>query len=268
MHVLKALFTRKGIGGVAVAAAGAAVMLFGSAGIASADVTQVQSIPVAQQCTGDGQVCAPVFTTSVQTSGTLRVNFTASNKHCSDIRVRIFTDPSSYYTAGPLGPGQSTGWFLLGPVPAGIALVNIEAEGIVGGCNSGQLSSWGGTLRVETSVATSRSYHALSVNNCYNQGGQMCFPAQLFPVTTGGVLRARFTAAPTHCSSIRVHLLVDGAEKTVTEFLPAGQGTAMIDLGPVTAGYHVLGVRAEGTVGGCNSGQLRSWGGELEIEFS
>jgi hypothetical protein len=79
----------------------------------------------------------------------------------------------------------------------------------------------------------------------------------------------------THCSSLRVHLFVDGTLKVTTGFLgwPGAPSpfaelpldTGLVDLGPVSPGAHLISVQAEGQVSGCNFGQPSSWGGSLKV---
>ena len=45
----------------------------------------------------------------------------------------------------------------------------------------------------------------------------------------------------------------------------ANVSTGLEDLGPVSAGTHVLGLKAEGQVGGCNVGVLGSWAGTAQV---
>jgi len=95
--------------------------------------------------------------------------------------------------------------------------------------------------------------------------GQLCTPIFTTPVTTGGLLQVSYTASVGHCSNVAAHFLVDGVELAVTPFLTPGQTSATFTLSPVSAGTHTLGVQAEGTVGGCNSGALANWGGSVQI---
>jgi hypothetical protein len=78
-------------------------------------------------------------------------------------------------------------------------------------------------------------------------------------------LRANYTAAASHCSQVRMRFYVDGVERAVSGLLSASQATGFVDLGPVTPGAHVLTLRAEGVVGGCNTGRLVSWGGSVDV---
>jgi hypothetical protein len=55
--------------------------------------------------------------------------------------------------SGFLTAGQSSGFFDVGPVTSGAHTIVLQAEGRVGGCNTGQLQGWGGTSMVTVSVA-------------------------------------------------------------------------------------------------------------------
>lgn len=108
--------------------------------------------------------------------------------------------------------------------------------------------------------------------------GELCDPPFSVSVETGSVLQVQYFVRPTHCASVRVGLLVDGTLKATSDFLgwpgaPApfsdlALDTGLVDLGPVSAGAHVVGVQAEGQVGGCNFGQLDNWGGSLRVVTS
>ena len=105
--------------------------------------------------------------------------------------------------------------------------------------------------------------------------GELCDPPFVVSVETGSVLQAQYFVRPTHCASVRVGFLVDGALKATSDFLgwpgaPApfsdlALDTDLVDLGPVSPGAHVVGVQAEAQVGGCNFGQLDNWGGSLRV---
>jgi hypothetical protein len=44
-----------------------------------------------------------------------------------------------------------------------------------------------------------------------------------------------------------------------------GAITAFVSLGFISPGTHVVGVQAEGEVGGCNIGNLVSWAGKVRL---
>jgi hypothetical protein len=88
-------------------------------------------------------------------------------------------------------------------------------------------------------------------------------------ITTGGVLQAQYISSGAGaCSSIRIHWLVDGTEVAVTGFVAPAGSSGFSNLGPVSAGPHVLGLQAEGQVGGCNTGTLGSWDGTAQATTS
>ena len=82
---------------------------------------------------------------------------------------------------------------------------------------------------------------------------------------TLGVLQVEYTAAPTHCSDVRMHFLIDGVERALSPFLVAGQSSGFFNVGPVSAGPHTVVLQAEGRVGGCNTGVLVGWGGTARV---
>jgi hypothetical protein len=102
-------------------------------------------------CTSGGQLCSPSFTTAVNLSqtGPITINYTASPEHCSNIQVLVSLDGTLVTTSAFLMPGQSTGPILLtSTASAGSHTIGLQAQGEVGGCNEGVLSSWTGTLTI------------------------------------------------------------------------------------------------------------------------
>ena len=105
--------------------------------------------------------------------------------------------------------------------------------------------------------------------------GQLCDPPLSVSGEIGSVLQAQYFVRSTHCSSLRVHLFVDGTLKVTTGFLgwvgapsPFAElplDTGLVDLGPVSPGAHLISVQAEGQVSGCNVGKPLSWGGSLKV---
>ena len=118
----------------------------------------VTEFAVSVACTSSGQLCTPLFRVVINTQDTLRANFLVSEGNCSSTRVHFLVDSSLVSTSEWLGyPGDpdgrpmETGVVDLGPVQAGTYEVAIQSEGQSGGCNSGELFGWGGTLLVITS---------------------------------------------------------------------------------------------------------------------
>jgi hypothetical protein len=115
-------------------------------------------------CTSVGQFCLPAAAFSLETESVLKAEYLVS-AHCSSVSVSFFVDGTLRHTSGFLGwPGAtggfaslplSTGLLDFGPVSAGVHQLEIQAEGQIGGCNTGGLASWGGTLRtIVSSVQT------------------------------------------------------------------------------------------------------------------
>ena len=117
-------------------------------------------------------------------------------------------------------------------------------------------------LAVSASAETTTS-HAVGAE-CTG-GGQLCNNVATITITTTGLLQSDFTAGPYHCSSVRIHYLVDETEVAVTGFVGASVNTGVVNLGPVSAGTHSLGLQAEGQEGGCNSGFVGSWAGTAQV---
>jgi hypothetical protein len=100
--------------------------------------------------------------------------------------------------------------------------------------------------------------------------GQVCSPAQ--PLTfhlprKGSLTSVAYTTAATHCSAIRLSVLLKGDTVAKLPRLDAGDATATVkpDVG-LKKGSTTLGFRAKGFTGGCNAGQLGSWGGKVTIK--
>lgn len=106
----------------------------------------IPSIP----CTSTNEFCTNTFDRTVQTTGLLKVRYTAPATHCSDIRIHVFLDGQENAATERLKPGDASNWLDLGAVSSGAHLVQCEAEGFVGGCNAGTFSSWAGQLEIIT----------------------------------------------------------------------------------------------------------------------
>ena len=106
------------------------------------------------------------------------------------------------------------------------------------------------------------------VSGTCSGGVQLCDNIPTLGVTTTGLLQAQFVGASTLCSNVRIHFLVDGNEVAVTPFVGASGISGVFNLGPVTSGSHILGLLAEGQLGGCNTGALASWGGTVQVTTS
>jgi hypothetical protein len=124
-------------------------------------------------------------------------------------------------------------------------------------------------LVVASAGFIANSASAASVSAVCSGGGQLCNQIATFKINTPGVvLKAKFTPGPLTCSDFRIHLLVDGTEVGVSDFVGPKQNTGTFSLGFVSPGVHTIGVQAEGEVGGCNVGNLLSWSGTLKLRKS
>jgi hypothetical protein len=111
-------------------------------------------------------------------------------------------------------------------------------------------------------------YGPFGVNSGNASGVQLSVNAYSIDVLTTGVLEAEYTASPGHCSNLFVHFYVDGNDIAHSAILHPGESTGFVDLGPVSAGDHLLELRAEGVISGCNHGTLESWAGTAKVTTS
>ena len=130
--------------------ASAALLLVATAVSPAYAATTTTSHSISVLCTGGGQVCDPPFTVTATTAGVLQAEYVTPG-HCSDMRVTFAVDSVVQYTSPFLGAFASTGVVDLGPVTPGTHTVSVQAEGTTGGCNTGSLAAWEGTLLVTTS---------------------------------------------------------------------------------------------------------------------
>jgi hypothetical protein len=139
------------LAGLAAVAISSAVL---AGGIAAAELSKTYDVGVAEckHATSD-LLCDQVSTVDVQTEGVLRVQFTAAATHCAPVIVHLSVDGAERFVSGPLGPGESAPTQDFGPIVAGSHTLGVQAEGVIGGCNAGTTSSWGGQLAVAVSGA-------------------------------------------------------------------------------------------------------------------
>ncbi|EKF25366.1 hypothetical protein C731_0603 [Mycolicibacterium hassiacum DSM 44199] len=95
------------------------------------------------------QNCPPRKGIEVPTWGPLFVTFTADPgpRQCAPIRARIFIDGKEW-GSNVVWPGQNDGGYFIQASP-GKHLIEVQADGVLGGCNTGSMSGWAGTLHVE-----------------------------------------------------------------------------------------------------------------------
>lgn len=110
--------------------------------------------PIVVNCGGSGQDCGVQYTQTVSTGRDLAITVATAPSHCSDIDVDVFVDGQIVGNTGVLAAGQTSAVIQGGPVSPGNHEIGLLAHGHVGGCNTGTLSSWAGTLTVDTSEIT------------------------------------------------------------------------------------------------------------------
>lgn len=97
-----------------------------------------------------GQVCNPLYSTSISSADILRLQFTSTS--CSAITLVFQLDGFDVYHSDQLGQGDSTPTVDLAPVIPGTHELTVQATGVEGGCNVGTLESWSGSLTVVTAM--------------------------------------------------------------------------------------------------------------------
>jgi len=138
---------RRGITGTAIVATATGFAALALAGPASAGTVTSKTLNV-KDCLSTNQTCDNTPGAIVNTKGEhIRVEFIASTEHCSNIIAHIIVDGNEWGNK-LVKPGQSDGGYEI-PVAAGTHNIEVRAEGVKGGCNTGRLASWKGTLEIE-----------------------------------------------------------------------------------------------------------------------
>lgn len=98
------------------------------------------------------QNCAVRQGMTVWTTGPLFVTFTANSNppSCAPGRARIFIDGNEWGSA-VVWPDENDGGYYMNVAP-GSHLVEVQMDGVLGGCNTGAMSGWTGYLHVETNA--------------------------------------------------------------------------------------------------------------------
>ena len=109
------------------------------------------------------------------------------------------------------------------------------------------------------------------VVNCTSDSTpQICDPPKKLKVRVRHgkvrIKRLRYVAGTQHCSPGRVLVSLDGERIGHTDYVNAGERATVDDL-KVTLhrGRHKFGFRIQGKMGGCNAGQVVSWGGKITL---
>jgi hypothetical protein len=101
--------------------------------------------------------------------------------------------------------------------------------------------------------------------------GQLCDPPETLliadPTTPLKVRKFIYTAAAQHCSSGRILVELDGRPVGKMRFVSRNETATLrkrkgLRLAP---GAHTFAFRFEGKVGGCNTGAVSGWGGEITV---
>ncbi|MGF6736118.1 hypothetical protein OKW50_008291 [Paraburkholderia youngii] len=82
--------------------------------------------------------------------GDVKMDFHVSGKACSQIKFNLFIDGHQVGSTDFFD--KELGLFDLGSVTYGKHSLRVSPEGRVGGCNTGSLQSWGGTLTLYTTT--------------------------------------------------------------------------------------------------------------------
>ncbi len=131
-------------------------------------------------------------------------------------------------------------------------------------------------LPVSNTAAENFTDAITSLQVSCSSSAQLCEPPFSTVITTDSMFKIEYSVPSGHCSSVRLHIFVDGSSRMTTGFLgwvgapppfdTLPLSTGPIDLGPVSSGPHVLAVQAEGQPGWCTpSPSPWTWGGTLHV---
>ena len=107
-------------------------------------------------CTSSGQRCSPPkrLTFRLARAGTLTsLKYTTAATHCSALVLRVFRSGRQIAKTGRLEAGESTERLVtrIG-LAKGATTLSFQAQGFVGGCNTGFVGSWGGKITATVRV--------------------------------------------------------------------------------------------------------------------
>ncbi len=108
---------------------------------------QTIALPVVT-CSSTGQTCAPDHSVTLQGSGEVWISYTASALHCSDVAVRIRLGNGPGQVTGFVSGGQTTDALRFSLTGTDAHRLTVTGVGRVGGCNTGTISGWTGSLNV------------------------------------------------------------------------------------------------------------------------
>jgi len=132
----------------------AMVVGMGTVGIALAPpaaalhVEQYIEVPQCQPATTQDCPQKPEVRFTGGQNDSIQASFTANANHCSDILVRFLVDNYPQGDWLRVGPSQTVSSPFFNK--SGDHVLAVAAKGIDGGCNTGVLNSWGGTVRIDS----------------------------------------------------------------------------------------------------------------------
>jgi hypothetical protein len=115
---------------------------------AEVHITQYGEVPQCQPNTSQECPQEPEIRFTAGKNESIEARFTANANHCSDILVRFLVDhypQGDYMRAGP-SQTVSVGF----TTTSGDRVLSVQAKGITGGCNTGVLNAWGGTVHLDS----------------------------------------------------------------------------------------------------------------------
>jgi hypothetical protein len=114
-------------------------------------------------------------------------------------------------------------------------------------------------------TGSAEEYHSGPISVHSDGRGQLSSAVYTMVEPTAGVIKVNYIAPAAHCSSLKMHFLVDGVERAVSGPVDPGHETGEVDLGPVPPGVHAIGFQAEGILGGCDVGYVTAWEGSATV---
>lgn len=161
MSILEIRNRGRTLGRTAVVAAvgAAAIALAGPAAAEEKLITEKYIFSEECATVGSGQFCPrdgieywPTKTQFFARTPAIKVEFTANQNHCSDMIAHVWIAGGGYdgseWGSNIVHPGQTDGGYEIPINESGLHQIGVQAEGVPGGCNTGSVSAWGGTLRI------------------------------------------------------------------------------------------------------------------------
>jgi hypothetical protein len=149
------------------------VIGIGMAGVALAPpaaalhVEQYIEVPQCQPNTSQECPQKPEVKFTAGQNEDIQAQFTANANHCSDISVRFLVDGYPQGDWLRVGPGQTVSSSFQ---KSGAHVLSVAAKGIEGGCNTGHLDAWGGTVRLDSPDAVGPAPHPVACKWKYSGG--------------------------------------------------------------------------------------------------